>query len=169
MFYWELTEGAWPSLQGGRSCHVVPACTTWLACTACNTAGTGPAAAALHVRTPAATNRLSPPYASPQSIHSTPPPCPLHAEAAPAAASVQQASWAAALQRSMCDASQFYAALCTKRMLGPAELRLVRPGAFSRLREAAVQRGAAPEQCKPPVALKREWERQVLEGCRWCV
>ncbi|KAI7842843.1 hypothetical protein COHA_003588 [Chlorella ohadii] len=90
-------------------------------------------------------------------------------EAEPADAAAQLAAWAAAVQRALCASSQLYTALCTKRLLGPAELRLVRPGAFAALRQAAVRRGAAPEQCKPPAVVKREWERQFVKTFGQCL
>ena len=91
----------------------------------------------------------------------------LPAAAAPSAAAAQLAGWAAALQAALCRASQFYAAVCSKSLLAPAELRLVRSGTFARLHDAAIQRGAAPEQCKLPVVARRTWERQLLESGRW--
>lgn len=145
-FYWELKEAAWATLQGAACCHRGG---PMLQCNA----AVGAAATSV---------RVLPQLLSAAFLHRACPP-----EAAPADASAQLAGWAAAVQRAMCACSQFYAALCAKRMLGPAELRLVRPGAFAQLREAAVRRGAAPEQCKPPVVVKREWERQLLESCRW--
>ncbi len=148
VLYWELTEAAWTRLQGAG----------------CTPLAIIDIALLLWERRPERLSNAAGKYPANSGC------LPSHlkfAEADPADVAAQLAAWAAAVQRALSASSQFYAALRTKRLLGPAELRLVGPGAFAALRQAAVQRGAAPEQCKPPVVVKREWERQVLEGSRW--
>ena len=74
-------------------------------------------------------------------------------------------TFAAALQHALCAANAQYCEYCQEGRLGPLELRLVRPGTFLELRAEALRRGASAAQRKPPVAVKREWERELLERC----
>lgn len=81
-------------------------------------------------------------------------------------AGAQLAAFEAELQRCLAAANAQYGEYVQEGRLGPPELRLLRPGAFLALRADAVARGAAPAQCKPPVAVQQGgWQQALLE--RW--
>lgn len=75
--------------------------------------------------------------------------------------------WAQALQAALCTSNPHYLDYALELRFAPAEVRLLRCGAFASLRDEAIARGAAEQQCKPPMVAKRQWERQLLERWWW--
>lgn len=80
------------------------------------------------------------------------------------AAHPSAAACAGALEAALAAPGSSYQRARAGGRLGPAQVQLVRPGAFAALREAALAGGASAGQYKPPVVLMKAEQVAVLEA-----